>query len=117
MRRVPEDAATPGYVTRVAENRLGGKTVWVTGAGRRLYYYAHLDGYRQGLRRGERVETSTVLGYVGTSGNARGTPPHLHFGVYTVQGAINPLPILMNPASPEAAPSLRPDSLRTLPNR
>jgi len=35
-----------------------------------------------------------VLGYVGTTGNADGTPPHLHFGVYTTTGAIDPLPLL-----------------------
>ncbi len=43
---------------------------------------------------GDRVTTRTVLGYVGTTGNAQGTPPHLHFGVYTFNGAINPLPLL-----------------------
>jgi murein DD-endopeptidase MepM/ murein hydrolase activator NlpD len=47
-----------------------------------------------------------VLGYVGSTGNADGTPPHLHFGVYTATGAINPLPLLTdrpqeNPAKPK----------------
>jgi murein DD-endopeptidase MepM/ murein hydrolase activator NlpD len=41
-----------------------------------------------------------VLGYVGTTGNAQGTPPHLHFGVYTFNGAINPLPLLTDRAAP-----------------
>jgi murein DD-endopeptidase MepM/ murein hydrolase activator NlpD len=44
-----------------------------------------------GLKVGDSVTTETVLGFVGTSGNAKGTPPHLHFGVYTQSGAINPL--------------------------
>jgi murein DD-endopeptidase MepM/ murein hydrolase activator NlpD len=35
-----------------------------------------------------------VLGYVGTTGNAQGTPPHLHYGVYDTGGAINPYPLL-----------------------
>jgi murein DD-endopeptidase MepM/ murein hydrolase activator NlpD len=46
------------------------------------------------------VSTRTVLGYVGTTGNAQGTPPHLHFGVYTPSGAINPLPMLTDRISP-----------------
>jgi murein DD-endopeptidase MepM/ murein hydrolase activator NlpD len=64
------------------------------GAGGRSYYYAHLDSYAQGISVGNWVTTETVLGYVGTTGNAQGTPPHLHFGVYTSTGAINPLPLL-----------------------
>ncbi|MGQ0763264.1 MAG: M23 family metallopeptidase [Acidobacteriota bacterium] len=43
---------------------------------------------------GKRVTPETVLGYVGTTGNAAETPPHLHFGVYSGSGAINPLPLL-----------------------
>jgi murein DD-endopeptidase MepM/ murein hydrolase activator NlpD len=84
---------------RIGETRLGGRTVSVIGAGGRLYYYAHLDAYAPGLAVGESVTVDTLLGYVGTSGNARGTPPHLHFGVYTVGGVINPLPLLRDSAS------------------
>ena len=61
-------------------------TVSVVGAGARMYYYAHLDCYAPNLYEGDRVTTRTVLGYVGTTGNAAGTPPHLHFGVYTPAG-------------------------------
>jgi murein DD-endopeptidase MepM/ murein hydrolase activator NlpD len=43
---------------------------------------------------GMQVKPGTVLGYVGTTGNAAGTPPHLHYGVYETSGAINPYPIL-----------------------
>jgi murein DD-endopeptidase MepM/ murein hydrolase activator NlpD len=93
-RGTPIYSATHGYVTRITENKLGGLTVWVMGAGRRMYYYAHLDAYPDSLRVRDRVDTGTVLGYVGTTGNARGGKPHLHFGVYTMQGAINPLPLL-----------------------
>jgi murein DD-endopeptidase MepM/ murein hydrolase activator NlpD len=93
-RGTPIHAAAPGYVTRIGENRLGGLTVWVMGAGRRVYYYAHLDRYPDSLRAHDWVDTGTVIGYVGTTGNAKGGKPHLHFGVYTLQGAINPLPLL-----------------------
>ncbi len=92
--RTPIYSATPGYIYNIGENNLGGNTVSVVGAGGRVYYYAHLDSYARELAEGDRVDTSTVLGYVGTTGNAAGTPPHLHFGVYTPSGAINPLPLL-----------------------
>lgn len=87
-------SATEGYVVRVGENALGGKTVFVHGAGGRWYYYAHLDDYAPGLKVGDYVTPDTLLGYVGDTGNARGTPPHLHFGVYTASGAVNPHPLL-----------------------
>ena len=87
-------SATEGYIVRIGENSLGGQTVSVVGAGGRVYYYAHLDSYAPGIKEGDYVTTKSVLGYVGTTGNAAGTPPHLHFGVYAAGGAINPLPLL-----------------------
>ncbi len=90
-RRTPVYSATGGYVWSVGENNLGGNTVWILGAGGRIYYYAHLERYADDLKVGDKVSTETILGYVGTSGNAKGTPPHLHFGVYTTRGAVNPL--------------------------
>lgn len=87
-------SATNGYVVRVGENGLGGQTISVMGAGGRIYYYAHLDKYADDIAFGVRVTTDTVLGYVGTTGNAEGTSPHLHFGVYARDGALNPLPLL-----------------------
>jgi peptidoglycan LD-endopeptidase LytH len=93
-RGTPVYSATRGYVYNIGENRLGGQTVSVIGAGGRVYYYAHLDSYADHLEEGDYVTPQTILGSVGTTGNARGTPPHLHFGVYTGSGAINPLPLL-----------------------
>jgi murein DD-endopeptidase MepM/ murein hydrolase activator NlpD len=93
-------SATNGFVYNIGENNLGGQTVSVIGAGGRVYYYAHLDAYAPGLHIGDRVNTRTVLGYVGATGNAQGTPPHLHFGIYTSSGAINPLPLLSDRTAP-----------------
>lgn len=90
-RGTPVLSATEGYIWRIGENDLGGNTVWVIGAGGRVYYYAHLDRYAENLSVGDAVTTETVIGYVGTTGNAKGTPPHLHFGVYTSGGPIDPL--------------------------
>ena len=92
----PIYSATTGYVYKVGENPLGGQTVSVIGAAGRIYYYAHLDSYAPGIEVGDPANTKTLLGYVGTTGNAQGTPPHLHFGVYTSSGAINPLPLIVD---------------------
>jgi peptidoglycan LD-endopeptidase LytH len=93
-RGTPTFSATRGYIYNIGQNGLGGQTVSVIGAGGRVYYYAHFDSYAQGISEGDYVTPQSVLGYVGTTGNAQGTPPHLHFGVYTSTGAINPLPLL-----------------------
>ena len=93
-RGTPVRSATEGYVTKIGENSLGGQTISVVGAGGRFYYYAHLDSYAPGITEGDWVTPQTVLGFVGTTGNAAGTPPHLHFGVYSTGGALNPLPLL-----------------------
>jgi murein DD-endopeptidase MepM/ murein hydrolase activator NlpD len=93
-RGTPVLSATTGYVVKIGEDNLGGHTVSVVGDGGRKYYYAHLDSYAPRLEVGNYVTRKTVLGYVGTTGNAAGTPAHLHFGVYTSDGAIDPLPLL-----------------------
>jgi len=93
-------SATNGYVYKIGENNLGGHTVSVISSGGRVYYYAHLDSYAPGLEVGDRVTTRTLLGFVGTTGNAQGTPPHLHFGVYDFSGAINPLPLITDRTAP-----------------
>ncbi len=87
-------SAGDGVVVDIREGGLGGRQVWVLGPARERYYYAHLEGWREGLVRGEVVSAGTVLGYVGDSGNARGTPPHLHWGIYGADGAYDPLPLL-----------------------
>lgn len=93
-------SATEGYVVRVGESALGGKTVWVAGSGGRSYYYAHLDSFAPGLAAGDYVTAESVLGYVGTTGNAAGGAPHLHFGVYEPGGVVNPLPFLADRTTP-----------------
>ena len=113
-------SATNGYIYKVGENNLGGQTVSVISAGGRVYYYAHLDKYAPGLEVGAQVTTRTVLGYVGTTGNAVGTPPHLHFGIYTMTGAINPLPLLTDRTAPpltNSTPRLTNSTPRRTPNR
>ncbi|MCX7600642.1 MAG: M23 family metallopeptidase [Meiothermus sp.] len=100
-RGIPVYAATEGVVVRMGYGQLGGLFVMVLGPGGRRYYYAHLDRHAEGLQEGDWVSRQTLLGYVGNTGNARATPPHLHFGVYGSRWrlddrVINPLPLLAN---------------------
>lgn len=101
-RGTPVLSATEGIVLRVGTNRLGGRVVWVLGPGGQRHYYAHLDGYSDVVP-GMRVEPGRVLGFVGDSGNAKGTPPHLHYGVYEAGGAVNPFPLLRATRKPGRA--------------
>lgn len=95
-RGTPVNPVVRGYVMRVGDNRLGGNVVFVLGAGGRGYYYAHLDSYGPDATIGTLVTDESVIGYVGTTGNASGTPPHLHLGIYTREGTMNPLPLLID---------------------
>ncbi len=96
-RGTPVLAAAPGRAYRVGITNLGGKVVWVRDPLRNArLYYAHLDS--QHVRDGDRIEIGDTLGFVGNTGNARTTPPHLHFGLYrTGEGAIDPTPFLAPP--------------------
>lgn len=73
-------ASTPGIVLYEGQLGIGGNVVAVLGPRWRVYYYAHLQEARAGLL----VRTGQVIGSVGTSGNAAGKPPHLHFAVLSV---------------------------------
>lgn len=110
-RGTPVLAADDGRVYRVSENRLGGLTVYLLDAAERfIYYYAHMDRYRDGLRDGLRVARGDVLGYVGTTGNAPAGTPHLHFQAMRFQRdrywegqPVNPTPYLVVPGRTAAS--------------
>jgi murein DD-endopeptidase MepM/ murein hydrolase activator NlpD len=87
-------STTPGIVATVGTNRLGGRIVTVFGPSGEWHYYAHLERFSS-VRAGDVVSRGAVLGFVGDSGNARGTPPHVHYGIYRAYGvATNPYPRL-----------------------
>ena len=92
-RETPVVSTTRGLVTRVGTNTLGGQVVWVLGPGLEWHYYAHLDRFSD-VHPGDIVNAGDVLGYVGRTGNARGTPFHLHYGIYCHGKAVNPYPRL-----------------------
>lgn len=81
-RGTPVLAVSDGEITRIHSNRLGGKVLYLRSPdGEYDFYYAHLNGYAEGLEVGMQVQQGDVIGYVGNTGNARRTPPHLHFQV------------------------------------
>ncbi|WP_420597549.1 M23 family metallopeptidase [Deinococcus sp.] len=86
-------STTDGMVLNIGPNGLGGRTVMILGPGGARHYYAHLNRYPD-LTRGAWVKAGDVVGYVGDSGNAKGTPTHLHYGIYQSGGAVNPYPLL-----------------------
>lgn len=96
----PVIAAVDGRILRLHTSTLGGLTVYQMGPTNGwIYYYAHLDGYAEGLRAGQTVAAGDTLGYVGETGNA--PIPHLHFAVWKVRPgtqrggrAVNPYPLL-----------------------
>ena len=97
-RGTPVLAASAGVVNRVNETRRGGKVVWLRDPVRNSnLYYAHLDS--QHVRNGQQVQVGDTLGFVGNTGNARTTPPHLHFGVYRRgEGPVDPTPFVRPPS-------------------
>lgn len=93
-RGTPVVAAMDGVVRRVRDRGLGGKQVWLSDRQRnQSLYYAHLDS--QLVVEDERVKAGDTLGWVGNTGNAKNTRPHLHFSIYRRgSGAIDPYPFI-----------------------
>lgn len=92
-KRTPAIAAADGYVTGVKEGGIGGKTVWLRPINQNItLYYAHLD--EQLVKEGQFVKKGETIGLVGNTGNAKTTPPHLHFGIYGFGGAVDPFPFV-----------------------
>ena len=97
-------AAVDGTIRKLFNSKAGGVTVYQFDVKEeRVYYYAHLDRYADGLREGQFVEQGTVIGYVGTTGNAPAGTPHLHFAIEELTAeklwwkatAVNPYPLLV----------------------
>jgi hypothetical protein len=96
----PVVAAVDGVVSTRTSN-LGGQVIWLRDRrGGRNVYYAHLS--RWAVADGTEVRSGDVIGFVGNTGNARSTPPHLHFGVYE-RGPADPYPFLQPPDGPAPA--------------
>jgi len=101
-RGTPVRAAAQGNVVKLFQSMQGGLTVYQFDDSRNwCFYYAHLDHYAHGLTEGTLLRQGDVLGYVGVTGDAAGTP-HLHFAIFKLSSdkrwwegtAIDPYPFL-----------------------
>jgi murein DD-endopeptidase MepM/ murein hydrolase activator NlpD len=99
----PVLAAGDGRIAKLFKSVPGGLTIYQFDASETYtYYYAHLDHYADGMVEGREVKRGEVIGYVGSTGNAIASAPHLHFAMFRLgpdkrwwQGeAINPYPLL-----------------------
>jgi murein DD-endopeptidase MepM/ murein hydrolase activator NlpD len=94
----PVVAVTDGTLSKVGVNTLGGNRLWLTDARGTWFYYAHLSAYAPAAFEGARVRRGQVIGFVGNTGQAITTPPHLHFEIRPegIEGpAVNPYPHLL----------------------
>ncbi|TWO71799.1 M23 family metallopeptidase [Caenimonas sedimenti] len=110
----PVVAVDNGRIAKLFTSKPGGLTIYLFDAdGRLAYYYAHLDAYAPGLKEGMEVQRGTLLGTVGSTGNADPKVPHLHFAVFKLgpqrnwwQGdPVNPYPALRLAAPAEVVAS------------
>ncbi len=93
----PALAVADGIVFSVGWNKSGGNRLWLVDRKGNEFYYAHFSAYAPVAVNGARVQAGTVLGFIGNTGDARGTPFHLHFEIHPVgllplgyDGAVDP---------------------------
>jgi murein DD-endopeptidase MepM/ murein hydrolase activator NlpD len=94
----PVVAVADGTLSKVGVNTLGGNRLWLTDDRGNWFYYAHLSAYAPAAVEGARVTRGQVIGFVGNTGQAITTPPHLHFEIRPggiEADAINPYPHLL----------------------
>lgn len=91
----PVLAVTSGTLYRVGTRKVPGNRLWLRSSRGDTFFYAHLSAFAESARNGARVRAGDVLGFVGDTGDAERTPPHLHFEVHPQAGAaVNPYPFL-----------------------
>jgi murein DD-endopeptidase MepM/ murein hydrolase activator NlpD len=95
-------AVADGTLFLVGWNSLGGNRLWLRDSQGNEFYYAHLSAFSPLARDGAQVHAGDVIGFVGNTGDAATTPPHLHFEVHPVDllwmgydGVVNPYPYLL----------------------
>ncbi|MEA3503408.1 MAG: peptidoglycan DD-metalloendopeptidase family protein [Actinomycetota bacterium] len=90
-RNTPLIAVVDGRI-KFSSNSLGGRSTHLYAADGTVYYYTHLEAHPSNISSGQNVKAGTVVGYLGNSGNARYTSPHLHFEIRPGGVAVNPYP-------------------------
>jgi len=103
----PISACVDGVIEKLANGSIGGISLWLAGDDGVIYYYGHMSGYTPGIAPGLRVHTGDIVGFVGDTGTAQGTYPHLHFEMHPGGGpAVSPKAVLdawLNEAMTNAA--------------
>ena len=95
-RGTPVLAVADGTLSRVGVNTLGGNRLWLTDEAGNEFYYAHLSAYAPATVSGAHVTAGQVIAFVGNTGQAITTPPHLHFEVHPSGGdSVDPYPYLV----------------------
>ncbi len=91
----PVVAVLDGTITGLSTTTIGGNNIHLTDARGDYFYYAHLVRFATGLEQGDHVIAGQTIGYVGNTGDAATTPPHLHFEIHPDGGlAVDPTPYL-----------------------
>lgn len=90
-RNTPLLAVVDGRV-KFSSNSIGGLSTHIYADNGVVYYYTHLERHPTDIKSGQRVSKGTVVGFLGNSGNARYTSPHLHFEIRPGNVAVNPYP-------------------------
>jgi murein DD-endopeptidase MepM/ murein hydrolase activator NlpD len=91
----PVVAVADGTVHKVGSLPISGNRLWVVMDNGDSFFYAHLSAFSPAAVTGAHVTAGTVLGYVGNTGDAEPTPPHLHFEIHPLGGpAVDPHPFL-----------------------
>ncbi len=109
-RGTPVISPTPAVVKRIRYGTAhGGTLVYTANPGGEVFYFAHLDTVAPNLFEGQMLAVGDVIGTVGNSGNASNGPTHLHFGIYTKTGAVNPFPRLTHTTPPSTVATPLPE--------
>ena len=77
----PLVSSADGFVSQKLVGELSGISVEITDDAGVQYFYAHMSAWAEGIEVGQRVTTGQLLGYMGNTGNAISTPPHLHYEI------------------------------------
>jgi len=78
----PVVAVATGTVNRVGWETIGGWRLWVRDGLGNEFYYAHLSGYAPAILHSNRVRAGEVIAFVGNTGDAFTTVPHVHFEIH-----------------------------------
>ncbi|MEN8041729.1 MAG: peptidoglycan DD-metalloendopeptidase family protein, partial [Actinomycetota bacterium] len=90
-RDTPLIAVVDGRI-KFSSNSLGGLSTHLYADNGTVYYYTHLERHPTNIKSGQRVTKGMIVGFLGNSGNARYTSPHLHFEIRPNGKAVNPYP-------------------------